>query len=207
VQPGRTSVSPAEEKVNVLQVRLPTNFKAARFESDAHTALLRRLAVGHRRCPPRNARRQRSTCQVKLRVYDSAFVPLAKWAMLLAGNYRCVGDDSVRSIKDAVHSPTSTPRVAGIRLGRRAVRVARRRGERSRALRKVRELHRSCCRARRPRHAALAAGTPNIERTDRLVQTIAAQKGRRNDTVDETVARVDRWLARNRKTAEATHAR
>jgi len=25
---------------------------------------------------------------VKLRVYDSIFVPLAKWAMLLAGNYR-----------------------------------------------------------------------------------------------------------------------
>jgi hypothetical protein len=27
---------------------------------------------------------------VKLKVYDSVFVPLAKWAMLLAGNYRCV---------------------------------------------------------------------------------------------------------------------
>ncbi len=31
---------------------------------------------------------------------------------------------------------------------------------------------------------ALAAGAPNIERTDRLVQAIAAQKGMRNDTVD-----------------------
>jgi hypothetical protein len=46
---------------------------------------------------------------------------------------------------------------------------------------------------------ALAAGAPNIERTDRLVQTIAAQKGMRNDIVDRTVALVDRWLERNRE--------
>ena len=32
-----------EEKINVLQVGLPTNFKAARFDSDDHTAMLRRL--------------------------------------------------------------------------------------------------------------------------------------------------------------------
>ena len=29
----------------MLQVRLPTNFKAARFDSDAHTAMLRQLAA------------------------------------------------------------------------------------------------------------------------------------------------------------------
>src|SRR5439155_24652141 len=34
---------PPDEPVNVLQVRLPTNFKAARFEADAHTAILRQL--------------------------------------------------------------------------------------------------------------------------------------------------------------------
>ena len=36
---------PPEDKVNVLQVRLPTNFKAARFDSDAHTQILRDLAA------------------------------------------------------------------------------------------------------------------------------------------------------------------
>ena len=41
--PDPQAFRPPEEKVNVLQVRLPTNFKAARFESDAHTAILRRL--------------------------------------------------------------------------------------------------------------------------------------------------------------------
>ncbi len=41
--PDPQAFRPPEEKVNVLQVRLPTNFKSARFESDAHTAILRRL--------------------------------------------------------------------------------------------------------------------------------------------------------------------
>ncbi|HWI37701.1 MAG TPA: hypothetical protein VNU64_14700, partial [Burkholderiales bacterium] len=41
--PDPQAFRPPEEKVNVLQVRLPTNFKAARFESDAHTRILRDL--------------------------------------------------------------------------------------------------------------------------------------------------------------------
>jgi len=41
---------------------------------------------------------------VKLKVHQSIFVPLAKWAMLLTGNYRCVQADGMRAIKDAVHS-------------------------------------------------------------------------------------------------------
>jgi hypothetical protein len=48
---------------------------------------------------------------------------------------------------------------------------------------------------------ALAAGAPNIERTDRLVQMIGAQKGMRNDVVDQTVALVDGWLEKNRRKA------
>ena len=48
---------------------------------------------------------------------------------------------------------------------------------------------------------ALAAGAPNIERVDRLVQTIAAQKGMRNEVVDQTVALVDGWVEKNRKKA------
>jgi hypothetical protein len=46
---------------------------------------------------------------------------------------------------------------------------------------------------------ALAAGAPNIERVDRLVQTIAKLKGMQNPVVDQTVALVDEWLEKNRK--------
>ena len=32
------------------------------------------------------------------------FVPLAKWSMLLAGNYRCITRDGMRTAQEAVHS-------------------------------------------------------------------------------------------------------
>src|SRR5207237_3949791 len=47
---------------------------------------------------------------VKLRVHDSIFVPLAKWSMLLAGNYRCVTKDGMRTAQEAVHSDIETSR-------------------------------------------------------------------------------------------------
>src|SRR5438270_4416891 len=41
--PDPQAIRPPDEKVNVLQVTLPTNFKVARFDSDEHTAMLRQL--------------------------------------------------------------------------------------------------------------------------------------------------------------------
>src|SRR5207244_11962249 len=83
--PDPQAFRPPEEKVNVLQVRLPTNFKSARFPSDQHTAMLRKLQADIEA-----ARYEGLELPVKLKVHESVFVPLAKWAMLIAGNYRCV---------------------------------------------------------------------------------------------------------------------
>jgi hypothetical protein len=47
----------------------------------------------------------------------------------------------------------------------------------------------------------LAAGAPDIERVDRLVQTIAAQQGMQSDAVDSVAALVDTWLEDNRNKA------
>src|SRR5687768_8162971 len=96
--PDPQAFRPPDEEANVLQVRLPTNFKAARFDSDGHTALLRQLGadVEAARYQVGNAMIE---LPVKLKVHDSVFVPLAKWAMLLAGNYRCVQPEKMRSIK------------------------------------------------------------------------------------------------------------
>ena len=40
---------------------------------------------------------------VKLRAFDSLFVPFAKWAMLATGNYRCIQPGDPIAIRDAVH--------------------------------------------------------------------------------------------------------
>src|SRR5215467_4718967 len=70
--PDPQAFRPPEEKVNVLQVRLPTNFKSARFDSDAHTAILRQLEADV------DASRfdvgsEKIELPVKLKVHDSVF--------------------------------------------------------------------------------------------------------------------------------------
>src|SRR5207244_6813477 len=88
---------------NVLQVGLATNFKAARFGAEKPTALLRKLEadIEQARFDPGGGPVE---IPVKLKVYDSIFVPLAKWPMLIAGNYRCIRRDDMIPIKEAVHA-------------------------------------------------------------------------------------------------------
>ena len=196
--PDPQAFRPPEEKVNVLQVRLPTNFKAARFDSDAHTAILRDLEAGVEAARFPTAEGTRIELPVKLKVHDSVFVPLAKWAMLLAGNYRCVQKGNIRSIKEAVHSDLDASRAVYDWV----VRLCKSLGAEEKDLvpfekyAKAAESLASASSAAR----ALAAGAQNIERVDRLVQTIAQQKGQKNDEVDRTVALVDEWLENNRRT-------
>ena len=194
--PDPQAFRPPEEKVNVLQVRLPTNFKAARFESDAHTAILRQLESdieASRFQTPEGS----VELPVKLKVHESVFVPLAKWAMLIAGNYRCVQKQSMRSIKEAVHSDLEASRA----VYNWVVELCKRLGADERDLVPFDKYAKAAESLGSPSSAAraLAAGASNIERVDRLVQTVAKQKGMEHPAVDETVRLVDEWLARNRK--------
>ena len=196
--PDPQAFRPPEEKVNVLQVRLPTNFKAARFDSDAHTAILRRLEsdIEAVRFDTGDGKIE---LPVKLKVHDSVFVPLAKWPMLVAGNYRCVQKDSVRSIKEAVHTDIEASRS----VYNWVVKLCTSLGASPKDLVPFEKYATAALSLASPSSAAraLANGAPNIERVDRLVKTIAAQKGMQSKAVDEIVALVDDWLARNRKKA------
>src|SRR5262249_19866645 len=101
--PDPQAFRPPDRPRNVLQVGLPTNFKAARFGAEGPTALLRALEADVQ--PPRfDPGDGPIEIPVKLKVHDSIFVPLAKWPMLIAGNYRCIRPDGMISIKEAVHS-------------------------------------------------------------------------------------------------------
>jgi hypothetical protein len=196
--PDPQAFRPPEEKVNVLQVRLPTNFKAARFESDAHTAVLRRLEADIEALRF-DAPEGKVELPVKLKVYDSVFVPLAKWAMLLAGNYRCVQKDGMRSIKEAVHTNLEETRAVYEWVVTLCVAL----GADRKDLVPFEKYAAAAQSLGSPSSAAraLANGATNIERVDRLVRTIAAQKGMRLAAVDQTVALVDGWLEANRRKA------
>ena len=197
--PDPQAFRPPEEKVNVLQVRLPTNFKAARFESDVHTQMLRDLEAGIGAARFDAGDGTKIELPVKLKVHDSIFVPLAKWSMLLAGNYRCVQKDGIRSISDAVHSDLETSRSVYEWVADLCVSL----GADRKDLVPFEKYAKAGESLQAPSSAAraLAAGAPNIERVDRLVQIIAKTKGRQNDELDKTIALVDEWLEKNRRKA------
>ena len=194
--PDPQAFRPPEEKVNVLQVSLPTNFKAARFASEKHTAMLRQMQADIEaiRFGSGNAKIE---LPVKLKVHDSVFVPLAKWSMLLTGNYRCVQKDGMRSICDAVHTDLEASRSMYNWVGG----LCKSLGAAEEDLVPFEKYASAARGLSKPSSAAraLAGGATAIERVDLLVQSLAAQKRMRSDAVDETVALVDSWLARNRK--------
>jgi hypothetical protein len=196
--PDPQAFRPPEDKVNVLQVRLPTNFKSARFVSDADTAILRQLQADIEAATFETGGRK-IELPVKLKVHDSVFVPLAKWSMLLAGNYRCVQADGMRSIKDAVHSDPDATRAVYNWVFDLSVSL----GADPRDLVPFEKYAQAALSLLTPSSAAraLANGAPNIERVDRLVQTIAAGKGKRLEAVDNIVSLVDGWVDKNRKKA------
>jgi len=193
--PDPQAFRPSDQPKNVLQVGLPTNFKAARFDAAEPTALLRRLEADIE-----NARFQTGDgaieIPVKLKVHDSIFVPLAKWRMLITGNYRCIRSHDMIPIKDAVHGNFTRSReiynwVANLCTGLGAepddlvpfekyAKAAESLGKPSSAAR------------------ALFAGAKHIERVDSLVRRIASQRGLQCDTLHEIVMLVDERLGRNR---------
>jgi len=194
--PDPQAIRPPDEKVNVLMVTLPTNFKVARFADEKSTAILRQLqdeieAIRY------DTPEGKIQLPVKLKVYDSIFVPLAKWAMLLAGNYRCVTKDGMRTAQEAVHSDIATSRSVYNFVFDLCVKL----GAKPEDLVPFEKYAEAAQSLTRPASAARALqnGAPFIERADKLVQLIARQKGMSLPAIDAQVALVDARLEANRK--------
>lgn len=193
--PDPQAFRPPGEPANLLQVTLPTNFKAARFEDDGHTAMLRRLQadIEAARLEVDGAPVE---VPVKLKVHDSVFVPLAKWCMLMAGNYRCVQADGMRPIREAVNGDPAASRAVYDWVAA----LCRDLGAAEADLVPFEKYAAAAENLAKPSSAARAldAGAPRIERLDRLVQQLADERGRRCDAVDTIVALVDGYLEKNR---------
>ena len=193
--PDPQAFRPVDEPVNVLQVALPTNFKVARFESDAHTQILRQLDADIEAIRL-DVNGEAIELPVKLKVFDSLFVPLAKWSMLMTGNYRCIEDDTVIPMRDTVLGDRAASQAVYEWVADVCVAL----GGSHDDLVSFDKYAAAADSLPKPSSAAraLAAGATHIERVDIVVQTLAAQMGMRNATVDQTVRRVDAWLVRNR---------
>ena len=198
--PDPQAFRPPDEKVNVLQVTLPTNFKVAAFDAGPGVEILRQLEkdVDAVRFETPEGEIE---LPVKLRVSDSLFVPLAKWSMLLAGNYRCVTKDGMRSAQEAVHSNLDESRAVYDFVFELCVKL----GASPDDLVPFDKYAAAANGLSRPSSAARALqnGATMIERADKLVQLIARQKGMINPAIDTQVALVDERLAANRRNLAA----
>ncbi|PIW26420.1 MAG: hypothetical protein COW30_15235 [Rhodospirillales bacterium CG15_BIG_FIL_POST_REV_8_21_14_020_66_15] len=190
--PDPQAFRPPEEGANILHVGLPTNFKAARFGDRDANKLLDRLDADIAA-----VRVGRSEVPVKLRAFDSVFVPLAKWSMLLTGNYRCVERGGVRPIRDAVHENLGKSRL----IYQHVDAIARALGADPADAVPFEKYAAAAENLSKPSSVARAVdgGSPVIERVDMLVQLIGRTLGMNSADVDEIVATVDGRLARNQR--------
>jgi hypothetical protein len=185
--PDPQAFRPPDEAANVLHVGLPTNFKAAAFADEKHNWLLRELEADIDA-----VKLDGQDVPVKLRVFDSLFVPLAKWSMLLTGNYRCITPQEPRSIRDAVHGDLKLSQSIYDDVDT----IARRLGADPKDQVPFEKYAKAAESLLKPSSAAraVAAGAPFIERVDLLVKLISHQLGMPNDEIDRTVQIVDQKL-------------
>jgi hypothetical protein len=208
--PDPQAFRPPDQPKNVLQVGLPTNFKAARFGVEKPTALLRQLEADIEAArfapsfpsPPGGeglgVRGSPLEIPVKLKVHDSLFVPLAKWPMLMAGNYRCIRREDMISIQQAVHANLDQSR----QIYDWVWNLCKSLGADDADMVPFEKYAKAVEGLANPSSAARAlfAGAEHIERVDCLIRRIAEQQGLQADTLDEIVSQVDDRLSRNRAT-------
>jgi hypothetical protein len=185
--PDPQAFRPPEEAANVLHVGLPTNFKAAIFADEQHNKVLRELEADIDKLTLDD-----QDVPVKLKVFDSLFVPLAKWSMLLTGNYRCITMHEPQSIRDAVHDDLELSQS----IYEHVDAVARKLGADPQDQVPFEKYAKAAESLLKPSSAAraVANGAPFIERVDLLVKLISHQLGVPNAEIDHTVDIVDQRL-------------
>src|SRR3954452_2975319 len=185
--PDPQAFRPPDEGANVLHVGLPTNFKAAPFADETHNRLLRELEADIDA-----VRLDGQDVPVKLKVFESLFVPLAKWSMLLTGNYRCITPHEPQSIRDAVHGDLKRSQA----IYEHVDAIARRLGADPADQVPFEKYAKAAESLLKPSSAAraVAGGSPSIERVDLLVKLISHQLGAPNAEIDRTVQIVNQKL-------------
>jgi len=200
--PDPQAFRPPEEPKNVLQVSLPTNFKVARFESDAHTKMLRQIESDILAVDFGLPDGTSTALPVKVKVFDSLYVPLAKWSMLITGNYRCVKEKEMISIRDAVHNDIEESQ----RIYQWVVDLCVKMGAEQSDMVPFEKYANAAKGLAKPSSGARSVfgGAANIERVDLLVQLVARHYGESLDVLDETVGYVDAHLSANRLKQKAS---
>jgi hypothetical protein len=188
--PDPQAFRPPDKPPNILHVGLPTNFKVSKFNEPTLDAMLENLAhdVDAYKIAGKDV-------PVKLRVFDSPFVPFAKWAMLATGNYRCITKEGPRSIHDAVYSDIEKSKQIYDFVNKMIINL----GASSEDLVPFEKYASAAKNLLNPSSVARAvfSGALNIERVDKLIKLSAESLGIINNEVIKSVQIVDDQLAKN----------
>lgn len=179
------------EKPGELLVTLASNFKAAPFADAAAQALLERLAHDMSRLKVGGVRPP-----VFLLAKQSRYIPLAKWPMLLAGNFRCLHGGQLRSIAQAIGDDPQEARSVFDAV----YALVRSLGAPEADLVSFDTYAGAAKGLVRPSSVAraLVGGAVNVERIDRLIQNLLEGQGHSVTAIDAIVAQTDAALAVNR---------
>jgi hypothetical protein len=197
--PDPQAIRRPHEHLLAVDVTLPTNLKVAPFSDPAGQAILQRLAQEMDGATVvRDA--NRLTPRLRLIAHESTYVPMAKWPMLLTGNFRCLREGAPVSIAEAVLEDIDSSKSVYTwvdELCRELIPAAQRAGDVPFV-----SFERYCAAAGSlvyPSSLArgLASGATRVERVDRLIQLLGRAAGKRHHMVDDIVQEVDRRLAKN----------
>ncbi len=186
--------------LNVLQVKLASNFKVADFPQPEAAKMLATIAnsittTSQGACSLSPGRE----LPVHLKVNPAQMIALSKWPMLITGNYRCITAQGIRSIEDAVHSNLTTSR----EIYNWVLNLCKAMGADRRILIPFGPYAKAAHKLQAPSSAARALnnGVKHIERVDKLVQMLGTSMDMRCAAVDKIVERIDQQLAANRQAA------
>ena len=176
---------------NVIDVTLASNFKIAPFAQPKHNEILRVL------CQTANMAPMLYDAAIKPRVQllasRSEFVPMAKWPMLVTGNYRCVTTGQPLTIAEAVSKDPKTSRA----LYDTTQHLCAALGADARMLVPFAAYAKAAGQLNAPSSVAkaLAQGRGRIERMDKLIQALLRSRGIPSPDLDVVVETVDAHTA------------
>jgi hypothetical protein len=203
--PDPQAIRKPSDDALMLEVTLPSNLKVAPFEDRVAQQSLLRLTQDMDSVTIERDDEQ-FIPRLRMIAHQSSYVPMAKWPMLMTGNFRCFRDGPPVSIASAVHENMDSSRSVYTWVTELCAHLIQNSGRLDDH--PFVEFDRYCAAASAlsyPSSVArgIANGATRVERVDKLIQLLGSSMGRYHPVIDAVVEDVDRRLAANRSLANS----
>jgi len=179
---------PDLKKTNYINVRLASNFKISNFKDSSSSNLLKKISANIK-----SSRLKIENTQIRipinLNIYNSVYVPISKWPMLIAGNYRCIESSGLISIKEALFKNIEESRLIYNDVIKLCILI----GAEEKNLINFETYLKAAKNLTAPSSVARAvhSGNQDFERVDKLILFIAEDKGMEIHKLKEIVKNFD----------------